>query len=80
MSASAGVPERTEIGATERNEHTATLTYMGGPRPGIYTLRRGPAEVDGAGPRAAASQPRVAKKPAKQPAKPKPRRATVQVQ
>src|ERR1051325_8382076 len=37
----AGFPERVEIGANERNERTATLTYMGGPRPGIYSFLEG---------------------------------------
>jgi hypothetical protein len=75
----AGVPERTEIGASERNERTATLTYMGGPRPGIYTFVEGRLKSMERGPEPP-PQPKVAKKPAKQPAKPKPRQATVQVQ
>src|SRR4051812_40044578 len=75
----AGIPERTEIGATERNERTATLTYMGGPRPGIYSFVEGRLKSMERGPEPP-PQPKVAKKPAKQPAKPKPRQATVQVQ
>ena len=50
----AGFPERVEIGANERNERTATLTYIGGARPGIYvfvdgrltSMERGPEPVD----------------------------------
>lgn len=46
----AGFPERVEIGRNDRNERTATLTYIQGPRPGIYhfadgrlkTMERGP--------------------------------------
>lgn len=75
----AGVPERVEIGANERNERTATLTYMVGPRPGIYAFVEGRLKSMERGPEPP-PQPKVAKKPAKQPAKPKPRQATVQVQ
>lgn len=75
----AGIAERTEIGANERNERTATLTYMGGPRPGIYTFVEGRLKSMERGPEPP-PQPKVAKKPAKPPAKPKPRQATVQVQ
>lgn len=73
----AGAPTRVEIGANERNERTATLTYMGGPRPGIYAFVEGRLKSMERGPE---PPPQVAKKPAKQPAKPKPRQATVQVQ
>ena len=75
----AGVPERVEIGANERKERTATLTYMGGPRPGIYSFIDGRLRSMERGPEPP-PQPKVAKKPAKQPAKPKPRQATVLVQ
>jgi hypothetical protein len=75
----AGVPERTEIGANERNERTATLTYSVGSRPGIYSFVEGRLKSMERGPEPP-PQPKVAKKPAKQPAKPKPRQATVQVQ
>jgi hypothetical protein len=37
----AGFAERVEIGANERNERTATLTYLVGPRPGIYHFTAG---------------------------------------
>ena len=75
----AGFPERVEIGANERNERTATLTYMGGPRPGIYSFLEGRLRSMERGPEPP-PPPKVAKKPAKPPAKPKPRQATVQVQ
>src|SRR6478735_2306658 len=46
----AGVPNSTEISANERSERAVTMTYMAGPRPGIYkfvggrlqTIERGP--------------------------------------
>jgi hypothetical protein len=37
----AGNPEQVEIGAGERNERTATLTYIHGQRPGIYHFSEG---------------------------------------
>jgi hypothetical protein len=37
----AGFPERTEISSNEAGERTATLTYINGPKPGIYTFRAG---------------------------------------
>ena len=70
----AGFPERVDIGSTERNERQVTLTYNGGPRPGIYTFVAGRLK----------SMDRVAEpapvKPAKKPAKPaaRPRQASVQ--
>ena len=75
----AGFPERVEIGATERNERTATLTYMGGPRPGVYSFVEGRLKAMERGPEPPAP-PKTAK--AKKPAKPaaKPRQAAVQVQ
>ena len=71
----AGFPERVEIGAGERNERTATLTYMGGPRPGIYSFVEGRLKSMERGP-----EPPPAPKTAKKPAKPaaKPRQAAVQ--
>ncbi len=75
----AGFPERVELGTNERNERTATLTYMSGPRPGIYAFVEGRLRSMERGPEPP-PPPKVAKKPAKPPAKPKPRQATVQVQ
>jgi hypothetical protein len=75
----AGFPERVELGTNDRKERTATLTYMGGPRPGVYSFVDGRLKSMERGPEPPPSK--VAKKPAK-PAKPaaKPRQATVQVQ
>jgi hypothetical protein len=76
----AGFPERVDLGANERRERTSTLTYMAGPRPGIYSFVDGRLKSMERGPEPP-PQPKVAKKPAKKPAaKPKPRQATVQVQ
>jgi hypothetical protein len=73
----AGFPERVEIGASERNERTAMLTYVGGPRPGVYSFVEGRLKSMERGPEPAPA-PKMAKKPAKPAAKP--RQATVQVQ
>jgi hypothetical protein len=76
----AGFPERVDLGASERRERTATLTYSTGPRPGIYNFVDGRLKSMERGPEPP-PEPKVAKKPAKKPAaKPKPRQATVQVQ
>ena len=37
----AGVPERVQIGTNELQERTATLTYLRGDRPGVYTFAAG---------------------------------------
>jgi hypothetical protein len=37
----AGTPENIEIGTTERGERAVTLTYTGGPRPGVYRFAAG---------------------------------------
>jgi hypothetical protein len=37
----AGHPERVELGTNERSERTAILTYIQGPRPGIYYFTAG---------------------------------------
>jgi hypothetical protein len=73
----AGFPERVDIGAGGRNERTATLTYVSGPRPGVYSFVEGRLKSMERGP-----EPAPAPKTAKKPAKPagKPRQATVQVQ
>jgi hypothetical protein len=71
----AGFPERVEIGANERNERTATLTYTGGARPGVYQFVDGRLKSMERGP-----EPVAPARPAKKPAKPapKPRQASVQ--
>ncbi len=37
----AGPPENIELGTTDRGERSVTLTYKGGPRPGIYRFAAG---------------------------------------
>jgi hypothetical protein len=37
----AGAPEKVDLGTNERSERTATLTYIHGPRPGIYHFTAG---------------------------------------
>lgn len=37
----AGFAEKVVIGTNDRNERTATLTYINGPRPGIYSFTAG---------------------------------------
>ena len=37
----AGAPENVELGTTDRGERAVTLTYTGGPRPGIYRFAGG---------------------------------------
>lgn len=37
----AGVPSNTEISANERGERAVVLTYLGGPRPGVYRFAAG---------------------------------------
>jgi len=71
----AGFPERVEIGANERNQRTATLTYTGGTRPGVYQFVDGRLKSMERGP-----EPVAPARPAKKPAKPapKPRQASVQ--
>jgi len=72
----AGFPERVEIGANERRERTATLTYSGGPRPGIYSFVDGRLKSMELGPDQPAA-PKTAKKPATKRAA-QPNRVTVQ--
>ncbi|HEV3371304.1 MAG TPA: hypothetical protein VG145_02070 [Xanthobacteraceae bacterium] len=37
----AGPPENVQLGTTDRGERSLTLTYTGGPRPGIYRFAGG---------------------------------------
>jgi hypothetical protein len=37
----AGAPENVQLGTTDRGERSLTLTYMSGPRPGIYRFAAG---------------------------------------
>jgi hypothetical protein len=61
----AGSPERVEIGANERNERMATLTYIHGVRPGIYTFVAGRLKTMERAP-----EPPASAKPAKKPTRP----------
>jgi hypothetical protein len=61
----AGFPERVEIGANERNERTATLTYINGQRPGIYNFTDGRLKSMERAPEPPAPPKPVKKKPAK---------------
>jgi len=60
----AGVAGRAEIGTNDRRERTATLTYTGGERPGIYNFVDGRLKSMELGPDQPAA-PKTAKKPAK---------------
>jgi hypothetical protein len=77
----AGIAQRVEIGPNDRRERTATLTYSGGERPGIYNFTDGRLKSMELGP-APPAPPKTAKKPAKPPAKraaqPQPNRVSVQ--
>ena len=42
----AGAPEQLQIGADERGERAVVITYIRGPRPGIYRFARRTADVD----------------------------------
>jgi hypothetical protein len=76
-----GMAGRVEIGANQRRERTATLTYSSGERPGIYNFTDGRLTSMELGPEPPAP-PKTAKKPAKPPAKraaqPQPNRVSVQ--
>ncbi len=65
-----GAPERIAIGTNDRNERTATLTYINGQRPGIYNFTAGRlASME------LAPEPPAPVKPAKKQAKPTKRAA-----
>ena len=67
----AGAPDRFEFGTSERGDRTLTLTYIGGPRPGIYRFVAGRLASIERGPEPPApAKPAKAKKPA--PKKPAP--------
>jgi len=72
----AGVATRAEIGTNDRRERTATLTYTGGERPGIYNFVDGRLKSMELGPDQPAA-PKTAKKPATKRAA-QPNRVTVQ--
>lgn len=68
-----GVPARADVGANERRERTAILTYIGGERPGIYSFTDGRLKSMELGPEP--QQEKTAAKNKKKPAKPPARRA-----
>ena len=68
-----GVPARADVGANERRERTATLTYVSGDRPGIYSFTEGRLKSMELGPEPPAPEKPVKTK--KKPAKPPTRRA-----
>ena len=76
----AGIATKVEIGANDRRERTATLTYIGGERPGIYTFTDGRLKSMELGPEPPPQK--TAKKPVKPPAKraaqPRPNQISVQ--
>jgi hypothetical protein len=58
----AGIPNRTEIGAGERNERSVVLTYVGGPRPGVYRFTAGRLTAIERGPAPEPPPPRATKR------------------
>jgi hypothetical protein len=70
----AGVPARADVGANERRERTATLTYVGGERSGIYLFTDGRLKSMELGPEPPQPEKASAKNK-KKPAKPPARRA-----
>jgi hypothetical protein len=61
----AGAPDRFEFGTTDRGERSVTLTYVNGPRPGIYRFAAGRLASIERGPEPPApAKPAKAKKPA----------------
>jgi hypothetical protein len=65
----AGPPGNVQIGTNERGERSLTLTYMGGPRPGIYRFTGGRLYAVERGEEPPSPEPAKPKKPA--PKKPK---------
>jgi hypothetical protein len=66
----AGVPDKVDLGADERGDRAAVLTYSGGPLPGIYRFSAGRlvAIERAPGPPPSAAKPAKPAKPAKNPA------------
>jgi hypothetical protein len=61
----AGAPDRFEFGTNERGDRSVTLTYVNGPRPGIYRFAAGRLATIERGPEPPApAKPVKAKKPA----------------
>ena len=63
----AGTPERVELGTNDRGERAAVLTYVRGPRPGVYrfaggrlfSIERGPEQAQPARQKAAPAKKRT---------------------
>jgi hypothetical protein len=63
----AGTPENIELGTTDRGERSVTLTYSGGPRPGIYRFAGGRLYAIERGQEPPPEPPKAKKPPAKKP-------------
>ena len=63
----AGTPENVELGTTERGERAATLTYISGPRPGIYRFAAGRLYAIDRAQEPPPEPPKTKKPPAKKP-------------
>ena len=68
----AGPPEDVQIGTTDRGERAVTMTYAGGPRPGIYRFTGGRLSAIERGQEPAPEPVAKPKKPPAAPKKPKP--------
>ncbi len=66
----AGPPEKVEVGTNERSERTAVLTYIRGPKPGIYFFTSGRLTALDRAPEPPPSAKPVAKKKKPTPRKP----------
>jgi hypothetical protein len=66
----AGQPDNVQLGTTDQGERSVTLTYTGGPRPGIYRFAGGRLYAIERGEEPSPPEPAKPKKPA--PKKPKP--------
>jgi hypothetical protein len=60
----AGTPENVELSTTDRGERAVTLTYAGGPRPGIYRFAGGRLYAIERGQEQAPEPPKTKKPPA----------------
>jgi hypothetical protein len=63
----AGAPENIELGTTDRGERSVTLTYTGGPRPGIYRFAGGRLYAIDRAQEPPPEPPKAKKPPAKKP-------------
>ena len=63
----AGPPENVELGTNDRGERAVTLTYTGGPRPGIYRFSGGRLYAIERGQEAPPEPPKPKKPPPKKP-------------